>query len=163
MTASCVTATTIYAYATSGTTTKTAYNVPVVSGSVPPCSGLVVLSQTEYAAYQTGLTTLATVQSTQASQSTTLTNLNGTVTGYGTTINGLQGSVTTDVASIASMQNDIALIKGGAAAFTGVAGTPNPDVIAAQSMLFGVMFTAAALIWGGKKVLSQFRSHTGDD
>ena len=115
--ATCATNTTIYAFATSGTNTKTGYAVPILSGS-PPCATLVVMTQAEYAA-----TTTAT--QTNTTQDTS-------IAGHTTSINNLQAAV-------------VALQGGGGYSV-------NPDVITAETTIFGIVLGAAAVIWGLKQV-----------
>jgi hypothetical protein len=113
----CATQTTVYAFATSAATTKTAYSVPVLNAS--PCLGTqdVILSSGENS-------TANTLDTNQTSLITTL-------------------------------QTDSSALK----AWSGVGGSvPNTDVLAAQSIIFGVTFAALCVIWGLKRLMAIFRT-----
>ena len=141
----------------SGTTcTKVATTVYVTSANTTcPTGELALLTPTEYATFLARATTL-----------TTLTNqvsaLQGVDTTQGSTIAGLQTSTSGYSSTITQLQNDVNLMKAGAASFTGIAGNPNPAVIQAQSVIFGLVMGCAALIWGCKKLLQQFQTTWGE-
>lgn len=138
---------------TSGTTcTRVAVTIPSINANTTcVAADLVVLTQPEYAAMVTATTTAQnTANTAQSTANTAQTSATGATSGN-TSQDGLIATLTTQLASanaaIVSLQGS----SGG-----GGSSTPNPDVIAAEAVIFGVSLTAVALIWGAKRIYKHF-------
>jgi hypothetical protein len=148
----CVTPTVVYSCnSASGTTcTKVTQTLPVINvNTTCVAADYVLLLQPEYAAMVTATTTAQNAanaaQTTANTANTSATAGVATDASQTTTIN----TLTTQLAQ--ANQAIVALASGG-----GGSSSPNPDVIAAEAVIFGVSLTAVALIWGAKRIYKHF-------
>lgn len=117
--------------ATGTTCTKVAVTIPAINANATcTASELVVLLKSEYDILNTGV---ITATSSNTSQNTTIQTLTDGLNSANSAIVALQGGG-----------------SGGS--------TPNPEILAAQSALFGVILVAAVVIWGSKKIYNLFHA-----
>jgi hypothetical protein len=157
----------------SGTTcTKVAATVYIPSANTACAAGeFAVLLQTEKTQFDgdrpliTALQTATGTLTTQTNGLTTTTNglttttngLTSTTNSLTTATNGLLAGDTTQAADIATLKGQMQLIAAGSS----ILGTqpPNPQIIQAEAVIFGLALAAACAVWGMKKVYQIFIPH----